>query len=166
MSNTNKQKPVPKKVTFRVEDGWSHNYEGEEPITTHKLPCSDISEHDYCFSNGRQYRHPVDRFPRGEYDVNFSERDRLLDSAIQKGESMRRCTNLWHIYDDAVLNYELEPINPYEWLFNHATLSEHSIIISKPTSRVLLVKTAIYGEYYDFIHGHGKQSLRYGRPVR
>ena len=148
----------------------AHGWEIEEPITTHKLPCSDISEHDYCFSNGIEYVPPIDRYnyrglSREEYHKGFSERDKWLDDAINRGRDLHCDSDLWRVYDDAVLNYGLDPIDPYEWLFNHATLSDKSIIISQPHKRILLVSTSVKAEYYVFIHGINKYWARYARAV-
>lgn len=100
-----------------------------------------------------------------DYYSEFSERDRLLDDAITRGNELRCNTDLWRVYDDAVLNYGLDPINPYEWLFKHATLSDKSIIISIPHRRILLLREYIGAEYYDFIHGRLKAFARYSRPI-
>lgn len=142
----------------------------ETPITKHQLPKSDISEHDYCFSNGIEYVSPIDRYnyrglSREEYHKGFSERDKWLDNAINRGRDLHCDTDLWRVYDDAVLNYGLNPINPYEWLFKHATLNDKSIIISLPRQRILLVRTLVHAQYYDFIHGTLKYFVRYSRPV-
>lgn len=138
----------------------------EEPITTHQLPSSKISEYSYCFSNGKKYMYSGERdFYDKDYYNEFSERDRLLDDAITRGNDLRCNTDLWRVYDDAVLNYGLNPINPYEWLFKHATLSDTSIIISIPHKRILLLRSYIGAEYYDFIHGRGKAFARYSRPI-
>ncbi len=140
-------------------------FKHEEPNTTHALPSSEIREYDYSFSNGQKYISRNDRIFRPDYYNGFSERDKLLDDAIERGKDLHCTTDLWRIYDDAVMNYGLEPINPYEWLFKHATLSDKSIIISIPHQRILLVRTWISTEYYDFIHGIGKHFNRYARPV-
>lgn len=131
----------------------------------HQLPESQSREYDYQFSNGQKYIHPNDRLFRPKYYNGFSERDKLLDDAITRGSELQFNANLWRIYDDALLNYELEPMNPYEWLFKHATLNKHSIILSIPHNRILLVRTAIGNEYYDFIHGSGAHFKRYSRPI-
>ena len=137
----------------------------EEPITTHKLPSSKTSEYSYCFSNGEEYIHHVDRYFREQYYNGFSERDKFLDDAITRGNDLHCNTDLWRVYDDAVLNYGLKPIDPYEWLFKHATLNDKSIIISIPHKRILLIRSWIGAEYYDFIHGILKSFARYARPV-
>lgn len=138
----------------------------EEPITTHELPISKVKQSDYYFSNGKKYMYSGDRdFYDKDYYNGFSERDKLLDAAITRGDDLRCDTDLWRIYDDAVMNYGLDPINPYEWLFNHATLSDTSIIISIPHKRILLFRSYIGAEYYDFIHGRGKAFARYSRPI-
>lgn len=139
--------------------------EHEEPIETHELPSSKVSEYSYCFSNGEEYVHPVDRYFREQYYNGFSERDRLLDDAITRGADLHCDTDLWRVYDDAILNYGLNPIDPYEWLFKYATLNKGSVIISSPRQRVLIVKTGVRFEYYDFIHGQGKAFARYARPI-
>lgn len=143
----------------------NYDFEHEEPIIIHKLPSSDKSEYDYCFSNGRQYRHQCDRRSIVDYYEGFSDRDKLLDDAITRGNDLHCDTNLWRIYDDAVLNYGLEPINPYEWLFKHATLGDKSVIISDKSNRLLIVHFAVSIRYYDFIHGECKYFARYARPV-
>lgn len=128
------------------------------------------SEYDCYFSNGIEYTARCDRGffkgkPREEYYSGFTDRDYLLDAAINKGNDLRLGCNLWRIYDDAMSNYGLNPIDPYEWLFKHATLSDTSIIISIPHKRILLLRSYIGAEYYDFIHGRGKAFARYSRPI-
>lgn len=138
----------------------------ETPITKHQLPKSDTSQYDCYFSNGKKYIHPSGRnFIDKEYYNEFTDRDRLLDEAITRGDDLHCDTDLWRVYDDAVLNYGLNPINPYEWLFKHATLNDKSIIISLPRQRILLVRTLVHAQYYDFIHGTLKYFVRYSRPV-
>lgn len=138
----------------------------EEPITTHQLPKSEVSQSDYCFSNGKKYMCTGDRILCDkDYYNGFSERDKFLDDAITRGNDLHCNTDLWRVYDDAVLNYGLKPIDPYEWLFKHATLNDKSIIISIPHKRILLIRAWISAEYYDFIHGRLKSFARYARPI-
>ncbi len=124
---------------------------------------------DCSFSNGQRYLVPQDRgytdSSQEEYHSGFSDHDRLLDNAIERGKDLHLGCNLWRIYDDAVDNYGLSPLDPYDWLFKHSTLSERSIVISKPQDRILLVYGLISMEYYDFIHGDGACTNRYSRPI-
>ena len=128
------------------------------------------SIYDCHFSTGIKYVAPCDRvFYKGlskeEYHHGFTEHDQLLDAAIERGYNLDLGGNLWCIYDDAVNNYELTPLDPYEWLFKHATLTSKSIVVSIPENRILLLYGNIHMEYYDFIHGLGKFFARYSRPV-
>jgi len=75
--------------------------------------------YDCHFSNGIKYVAPCDRrFYRGlsknEYYQGFTDRDKFLDAAIKRGYDLHLSGNLWHVYDDAVNNYSLTPIDPYE----------------------------------------------------
>ncbi len=120
------------------------------------------------FSNGMDYLAPCDRGfykAKEEYCQGFTERDQLLDAAINRGYDLHLGGNLWHVYDDAVNNYSLTPIDPYEWLFKHATLTNKSVIVSKVRDRILLLYGASHISYYDFIHGLGSYFDRYARPV-
>ena len=129
------------------------------------------SVYDCHFSNGMQYVHPVDRghykgLTKDQYYAGFTERDQFLDDAIQRGTDLHLGCNLWRIYDDAVNSCGINnPINPYDWLFKHVTFNDKSIVISKPNDRILLLSGTKHIEFYDFIHGNGAYSERYGRPV-
>lgn len=129
------------------------------------------SIYDCCFSNGIEYICPADRgyykgLSKEQYYAGFTKRDYQLDKAIQRGYDLRLSGNLWAIYDDAINTCKLDnPIDPYEWLFKHATINDKSMIISREQDRVLLLSKIKYIEYYDFIHGLGSYFERYGRPV-
>ncbi|TXI93848.1 MAG: hypothetical protein E6Q33_02465 [Neisseriales bacterium] len=129
------------------------------------------SIYDCCFSNGIEYTSRNNRgFYKGlskeQYYAGFTKRDYLLNEAIQRGHNLRLSGNLWAIYDDAINTCKLDnPIDPYEWLFKHATINDKLMVISREQNRILLLSGTRHIEYYDFIHGLGSYFERYGRPV-
>lgn len=128
------------------------------------------SEYDCYFSNGIEYTARCDRGffkgkPREEYYSGFTDRDYLLDAAINKGNDLRLGCNLWRIYDDAMSNYGLNPIDPYNWLFEHAMMHDKTIVVSQPNDRFLALSGTAFMAYYDYIHGMGMYVERHLRPI-
>lgn len=122
------------------------------------------------FSTGIKYVAPCDReFYKGlskeEYHHGFTERDKLLDAAINHGRDLDLSGNLWRVYDEAVMSYGLKPIQPYEWLFKHAELTDKSIVIDIPSNRILLLSGDSDIAYHDYIHGLGAYWLKHLKRI-
>lgn len=137
-----------------------------------KVDKHNKSIFDCHFSNGMKY---VIRRDRGgfcpylglswdEYHKDFSERDKLLDDAIERGNELDTLCNLYQVYDMAK-SQGRDPIEPHDWLFQYATIYPKDLVISLPQQRILLAGFDKLMTYYDSVYGFGAYFRKYARVL-